>query len=254
LQKIAFILVISIFICNCSVTRNRGKDRTISSNKLYSDNILESVRNQNITDSSFFIQKAEIEVTNEAGKESFIGNIRFEFPDKYLISLKNKTGIEGARIFISNDTILVNDRINKKLYSGTPFYLKRNYGLSQNCLPVIFGDIVTDKSYDNDKEKCLGDRVIINCLINGIIFSYNIDCIKRKVISVDQINNLKQKDLKINYDGFFNVGNILIPRIVELLDINHNIKIRIKVLKVEYPWKGILKFIPGDGYELIKLV
>ena len=254
MRKIGFILIITIFICSCSVTRNIGKEKTINSNKLYSNNVLESVKNQNITDSSFFIQKAEIEVINDSGKERFIGNIRYEFPDKYLISLKSKSGIEGARIFISNDTILVNDRINKKLYSGTPFYLKKRYGLSQNCLPIIFGDIVTDKSYADAQEKCSGDRVIINCMINGIILNYNIDCRKRKVILVDQINNSSQQGLKIKYDSFFNIGNILIPRIVELEDIQYNITIKIKVLKVEYPWKGTVKFIPGNGYELIKLV
>ena len=91
-----------------------------------SSNVFESTKNQNITNNGFFIQKAEIEIVTGEGKEKYLASIKFEKPDKYLISVKSRTGIEGARIYISNDSILVNDRINKKLYSGNTFYLKRS--------------------------------------------------------------------------------------------------------------------------------
>ena len=73
--------------------------------------------------------------------------LKFEYPDKYLISIKSRTGIEGARIYISEDTILFNDRINKKMYYGSSLYLKRKYGLTTNFLPLIFGDIVSRKKF-----------------------------------------------------------------------------------------------------------
>ena len=40
-----------------------------------------------------------------------MATIKYELPDKYLISIRSKAGIEAARIFITKDTVLINDRI-----------------------------------------------------------------------------------------------------------------------------------------------
>jgi hypothetical protein len=242
-----------MFISGCSVTRNLDKRASFNSGKLISENVLESVRTQNLTDSSFFIQKAEIEVNTQNGKERFIGNIKFEYPDKYLISIKSRSGIEGVRIYISKDTILVNDRMNKKIYYGTSYYLKKKYGISQSCLPLIFGDIVLNKDCEDGQGKCLENLLKISCLVDGVMLSYDIDCQKGKVILADQINNFVPQGIKIKNESFYNIGHILIPKIVELEDSEFNESIRIKILKVEFPWHGTVRFIPGKGYELIEL-
>jgi hypothetical protein len=254
LRKIVIIFIVGIFIGGCSVTRKISNKAIENSKKLFSGNILESIKNQNLTDSSFFIQKAELEVKTQTGKEKFICNIKFKSPDEYLISLKSRSGIEGARIYISKDTILVNDRINKKMYFGTSDFLKRKYGFAQSYLPLIFGDIVLDKNCEADQEKCSGDKLKILCSVNGVLLNYDIDCQKRKVILVNQVSNFVQGGLKIKYENFFKIGNILIPKIVEFGDSEFNTAIKIKILKVEYPWNGTIKFAPGKGYELIELV
>jgi hypothetical protein len=41
---------------------------------------------------------------------------------------------------------------------------------------------------------------------------------------------------------------------MEFEENQHNIHIRVKIKKVEFLWNGSIKFIPGRGYELIKLV
>lgn len=254
MRKIIIILIVGIFTGGCSVTRKIGNKSIENSAKLLSDNVLESIKRQNLTDSSFFIQKAEIDVKTKTGKERFICNIKFKSPDEYLISMKSRSGIEGARIYISKDTVLVNDRINKKMYFGASDYLKKKYGLAQNCFPLIFGDIVLDNNYETGQEKCSEDKLEINCFINGVKLNYDIDCHKRKVILVNQMSNFVHRGMRIKYDDFFNIGNILIPKIVELEDSEFNTTIRIKILKVEFPWNGTIKFIPGTGYELIELV
>jgi len=225
-----------------------------SSKKFLSENVVESIKDQNITKINFFIQKAEIEVVNQNGKDKFIGSVKFEKPDKYLISLKSRSGIEGARIYLSNDTILVNDRLNKKIYFVTSLYLKKKYGFSQSILPLIFGDVVFEKNCEDSLEKCSEDRLNIECLIKGAILDYKIDCKKRKAISVSQKSSLIQPGIEIKYEGFSSIGNILIPKIVEFEDSLYDTKIKIRILKVELPWNGTIKFIPGKGYELIELV
>jgi hypothetical protein len=254
LRKIIGILIIGIFINGCAVTRKMGNEENVNANKLGSGNIIKGVEGQNITNNNFFIKKAEIEVVTKEGKEKLLGNIKFQKPDKYLISIKGRSGIEGARIYISGDTILINDRINKKLYLGTSFYLERKYGLTLGYLPLIFGDIVLDKNSNKNMEECQGEKLNINSIMKGIILNYEISCKERKTILVNQINNFNQKVFKIENRGFFKSGEILIPRITEYEDYQHNTKVMIKILKVELQWEGNIKFYPGKGYELIELV
>jgi hypothetical protein len=254
LRKIIGILIIGIFINGCSVTRKMGNEENGNANKLRSGNIIESIEEHNITNNNFFIRKAEIEIVTKEGKEKLLGNIKFQKPDKYLISIKGRSGIEGARIYISGDTILVNDRINKKLYSGTSIYLEKKYGLSLSCLPLIFGDIVLERSNKEIREECQGDKLNINCFVKGVILNYEIDCKEKKAILVNQINSFNQKDFKIENTNFLKTENILIPKKIEFEDYQHNIKVQIKILKVEVPWEGKIEFYPGKGYELIELV
>jgi hypothetical protein len=254
LRKIALILFTGIIISGCSVVRNLGKETSADRDILNSKNVFESVKLQNITDSSFFVQKAEFEITTQNGKEKFIGNIRYENTGKYLISLRSRSGIEGARIYITKDSILVNDRINKKLYLTTSLYLKRKFGFTQGCLPLIFGDIVSDRNYSQDLEKCSGESVKISRASGGMRFNYEIDCRKRKVIIANEVNNLGSEGLVIKYASFFRVGNILIPKVVEIEDPQYNTSVKIRIMRLEYPWRGTMKFVRGKDYELIELL
>ncbi len=243
-----------MLIEGCSLTRFKGKGLAADSKNTFTGNVIESVKRQNITNSSFFIQKADVIIESQNGNERYLGSIKFEKPDKYLISIRSRSGIEGARIYISNDTILVNDRINKKLYFGTSFYLKKKYGLDQSCLPLIFGDMVSDKGCEENREKCSGDKIITSCFPKGISLNYEIDCRKRKTILVEQIDNFERAIFKIKYYNFRYVDNIYLPVIVELKDSQYNATIKIKLLKVDFTWNGSVKFVPGKGYELIELV
>ena len=239
---------------SCSVKGKLVNGTTKKTNSLVYGNVLESIENQNITNTSFFIQKAEIEVENLEKKDKFISSIKFEYPDRYLISIKSKSGIEGVRIYVSKDTILANDRINKKMYVGRSFYLNRKYGLSQKILPLIVGDIILEKKDGIDTEKCTGCELRFGQSIGGILLNYSIDCNKRKIIDVVQVNDSHREGVKIKYENFFKNGSILVPRLIEFYDAQSNTKIRIKIVRIERPWDGKVEFVPGRGYELIELL
>jgi Domain of unknown function (DUF4292) len=254
LQKIVAILILLILIQGCSVTRKIENNINENSGKKAIKNVLEDIEEQNITNNNFLIQKAEIQIESGDRKEKYLANIKFERPDKYLISIKSRTGIEGARIYISNDSVLVNDRINKKLYVGTSFYIEKKYGLSLSCLPLIFGDIVLNRNDKGNSQECNGDKLNINSMVKGVLLNYEIGCRERKTKVVNQLNSLNEKRFEIKTTGFWKIGNILIPKRTEFEDYQQNIKILIRYIKVEIPWGGSVKFSPGKGYELIKLV
>jgi hypothetical protein len=250
LRKIALILIVGILFTGCSVTKKNISSEAI----IKSENILQDLVSQNLTNNNFFIQKGEIEFVNSGEKQRFLFTMKFQKPGKYLISLRSKTGIEGARIYISGDTILVNDRINKRLYTGNSVYLVKNFGLSQSFLPLLLGDFLTDGKGDKPGENCVGGKLNFDTQVKGLLLNYILDCSKRKTAGVEQKNNFIQNGAEIRYSEYYRVGQILIPKIIEFEENQFNTKLVIKILKVESPWQGSINFIPGKDYEKIELL
>jgi len=253
LRKIAIILITGILLTGCSLLRKTKSEKQSVFNQT-SGNILELVNKQNITNGSFFIQKAEIELITKDEKTKFIASIRFEYPDKYLISLKSRTGIEGARIYVSKDTILVNDRLNKKMYFVKAYYFSRKYGFDQSLIPLVFGDIMLEKKCESQLTGCIEEKANVGCYFKGLSLKYIIDCNKGKVLMVNNLNSYNQSDMAIIFSKYLKLNDILIPGNIEFSDSQYNVSVRIRILKVDYPWDGRVKFIPGKGYELIELI
>jgi hypothetical protein len=253
LRKIGFILILAIVIQGCSAVRNRKGVSANISNESINENVLERTIKQNVTQNGFYIQKAEIEINTSEGKEKVLGSIKFERPEKYLVSIKSRTGIEALRIFISDDTILVNDRINKKLYCGSPEYLRRKYGLVYDLLPLIIGDYIPDKGKIVEKLDCRDGTVATGLLVKGIKINYLVDCKKAKLISATQENNLSKEEMKIQYDHFYRNDGLIFPEHIRIMNFVNNSSVDIKIVKFESQWKGSTEFIPGNKYEILEL-
>lgn len=254
MQKIAIILFLGILTGACSVTRKMRNETYPESSDTNSGNVLQRVIKQNITSASFFIQKAEIELITQNGKKKFLGSIKFEYPDKFLISLKSRTGIEATRIYINKDSILVNDRINKTIYFGTALNLKRKFGLNQSVIPLIFGDIVVENRFNAGIGKCEENKLKVDSNVRGVTMKYNIDCKRSKLDQVNLGNSNLKENININYSNFIYLNSTLIPRSIGIEDLQNNIKVRIKIIKTEYPWNGDVRFVPGKGYEIIEIL
>lgn len=63
-----------------------------------------------------------------------------------------------------------------------------------------------------------------------------------------------QQGAEINYSDFYNIKDRLMPGKIEIHQNQFNTTIKIKILKVEFPWKGSINFIPGRDYEKIELL
>ncbi|MCX6325589.1 MAG: DUF4292 domain-containing protein [Bacteroidia bacterium] len=253
MRKINFILFLVIFSAGCSVIRNDGNKKYGATEGIITERLFENIKKQNITTSNFFIQKIEIEISTPGNKDKILGSLKFESPDKYLFSLKSRAGIEASRIFISEDTILINDRINRKQYYGSPRYLKTKFGLAESILPVIFGDYVNDNLSDS-QTKCSAGKLNSTCTISGMKINYVIDCKKEKTISAITEDNFNAEVMEIHYKDFFNAGDIIIAGRIEIKDLKRKTTIKIRIRKIESPWSGNIEFIPGNKYELIQLL
>jgi hypothetical protein len=254
LQKIGFILLCVILNTQCSVVKKGRINKLLVSEKIPGELLIENVIRQNITKYGFFIKKAEIEIYTKGAISNLIGSLKYEVPDKYLLSLKSKTGLEIARIFISDDTVYVNDRINRKRYFGSQEDLKNKYGIANAILPVILGDFIADDFSERNQRKCIKNKISFDCTIDKIKVEYIIDCNIGKVIGAvlqDDANGIR---MEINYSDFARAGEIRIPGIVEMKELKNNITIKIRIKKIEVPWLGKIDFIQGNKYELIRFL
>jgi hypothetical protein len=254
LQKISFISILLILSTGCSVIRNRETWNNEFKNDISDERILERVEKQNITLNGFYIQKADVKISTKGETKKLLGSIKFEKPDKFLISIKSRSGIEAARVFISDDTVLINNRINRKLYYGSSEYIMRKYGVKTSVLRIMFGDYINDNLSDNGKIKCSGGKLYTDGIISGIRIKYTIDCKKEKIILSETGNNWKESKILIEYGDFLNNGKMLFPGRIEIRDEESMTTIEIRIRKIESPWNGNIDFVPGNSYEKLQLL
>jgi hypothetical protein len=168
LSKELIIYLFFITISGCSVFNKRSnvgieeKERTNT----------EFLRKDNLTNNSFYIQKAEVELVRDNEKSIFLTSVKFCKPDSFLISIRTKTGIEAVRVFMTKDTVLINDRINRKLYFGSGNDIKKKFGYSFELLPVLFGAFVLKNDKVNKIENCEKEVIIISSKFQDCILEY----------------------------------------------------------------------------------
>jgi hypothetical protein len=254
LQKVSVTIFICMLLVGCVSLKKSGKNLNVSLTDTTQIDLVESIIKQNLTGNNFFIQKAEIEYIIGEQKQKFMAVIKFERPDRYLISLKSKTGIEGARIFINRDSLVINDRINKIVYLGNSLYLRRKLGFDQSFLPVIFGDFVSNDGRNLLKNQCINRNLDMVTNVNGLKVHYLIDCNKRKISGVDISDNYGNMNILLKFGAIKSLGALSVPRNIELNYPESNLDIIIKIIKIQSPWNGNVKISPAKGYELKELI
>lgn len=249
MSKFTLIFTLLVTISGCSAVKKEEKTQIlIDADKVLA---LNELKKANLANNDFNIIKAEIEIINKGEKQKFIAGLKFKTPGTYLISLKSRTGIEGARIFITQDTILVNDRLNKKLYYGSPAFLKQKYGISTNILPVITGDYIEETDKGNIVIRCTKNRSLITEIIEKKEFNYTIDCKEQKVIET-KINN-ETEGFILLFGKFNDYNGKHFPQNIIIEDNNKENSININIEKIEFNLIESIEFIPGKGYEKIEL-
>lgn len=249
MQKPALILLSFFIFSGCSVFRKAPADhgiRKIAGNYNVS---LGATEAKNISNSGFFITKATVEISGRDISEKMLCTVKYTNPGKYLISVRSRAGIEAARLFISEDTVLVNDRINRSFYYGSNEKLTEKYGFSYLFIPLIFGDYLSD-STDEKAVDCKDGLLRKRSILQGSVIDYTIDCETEKAVGASTGEN---EELIFRFTKFKKVGNITIPEEIEIEDIVRRTKIFVIIEKIEYPWDGNIEFTPGANYEKIYL-
>ncbi len=254
MQIVIKILAFVFLATGCAVVKE-DINKMISGRESESNlSLEEKVMLNNITNNGFFITKANISIEKEGVTINTVANIKFNAPQNYLISIRSFGGIEAARIFMTEDTLLINDRINKKLLYGKPEYLKRAYGIDPLIIPVIFGDFCSNRDKYFKSGDCLNGKTQRTEILNKYKAIYTIDCTKEKIVSTAIESDGKRDVYDMGFNDFTRSGGIIYPGKINLEKRVENIKITIEIKEIEYPWKGEFDFIPGIRYEKVKLL
>lgn len=247
MRKIVFIFILAAILASgCAVSRKTGSNvRPLLSRD--GGTILELANNQNITNSSFFIEKGRISTTGESGRIRLLFTMKYKQPGIYLISLKSITGTEAFRVYLTRDTVLINDRINKITYAGKPFDFERITGLPAALLKLSVGDFFSQKEKEKKVMECVEGKLIVEDYYQGLKIESIMDCGIGKTKKVTIASGLPNELISILYSKHDN-DFYKIPGKVELNDFRRNVKIVIKIEKKSVPWNGDIEFVPGREY------
>jgi len=254
LQKIAYIFfIISVILSGCSTARKAGGRGSVTGNAGNADNSMESVLRNNLSNSDFYIQKAEINVIQDNISVRVIADIKFRRPDSMMITVRSRTGIEAGRAFITKDTLIIKDRFNKKLLIGKPEVLAKKYGIDASFLFTVIGDIVVEEKDRNVLLECVKGEYNKEFEIHGKKVQYIIDCQRKKLKQTYFEGGINSGNITIDLRDIKSVGKIVYPGVIEINDDLKSVGIIMEIKKIESPWTGRIGSFSGQGYKVIKI-
>lgn len=252
MYKVIFIIIAAILSCGCAVSKRTGNAITGTS-QADPREIIQLTESQNITNSSFFIERGRIATSGEGGRIRLLFTMKYAQPGNFLISLKSATGIEAFRVYLSKDTVLINDRINKVTLYGNPFDFERISGLPAELLKVSVGDMFVGSMDRKIDGKCIDNKVALEDYYNGLKIKTVLNCAEGKAKSILLTSGKLDEQITLSYSKYRS-DSYKVPGRIEINDFRRKVKIVIKIEKYTVPFIGKLEFIPGAGYKQRKLL
>lgn len=216
--------------------------------EIYSpEELLSRTIKNNISLDSYLIGKGDILIQNGNTKSKFLFTGKFERPDKFLFSLKSFTGIEGARIYLTKDTILVNDRVNKRILYGKPDNIERMTGIPYNFFNMVFGDLIIQDEITGINMERVNKQLVIKQKSKNVSIRSVVETRISKVSSASLADQVRREEILLKYSKFSKEMKHF-PEIIEIQDKSRNIYAKIRLKKIEMHWDGKIEFVPGQGY------
>jgi hypothetical protein len=253
LYKVIIISIVVLVISNgCAVSKSTEMEIS-SLSQINTQKTIQLTEKQNITNSSFFIERGRISTSGDGGRINLLFTMKYSLSGNYLISLKSTTGIEAFRVYLTEDTVLINDRMNQVTLYGNPFEFEKISGLPSALFKLIIGDFFISGENKEIPPDCLDNSMAINDYYKGLIVKSIIDCKLGKTKMVTLTSGTPNELINIFYSKY-KPDRYKIPGKIEVNDFRRKVKIVIKIEKYSVPWSDEMKFIPGNGYKLKRLL
>jgi hypothetical protein len=161
-------------------------------------------------------------------------------------------GIEVARILLTSDTILVNDRLNRTLYFGSNENIKRNFGFDLMLFPVLLGDLMIG-SQALQGVNCNDASAVFREFGRNYVINYFIDCATRKTKKATVETGFMNENIAIEFDDFAEDGKMIFPRHIRINNFANFALLEMKIDRVEFSANSNIEFIPGRNFERVEL-
>lgn len=250
MQKIILLVVLVFTVSSCLVFR---KTKRTPEGTAGIANIYERVKNENISEKNFNIRRVDIEFISGNNNEKLMANVKYRKPSEYLISIRTRTGIEGIRLFINEDTVIINDRINRRVLYGSMETVESKYGISTDMIKIISGDILKGFYIQGMDSDNMNSFLKFDGDLEGKKVSGRIDSVLGKIKEVDIEGSGIFEEWNLKYDDFTEVEGIIIPQKVVIENEVRGIVVRMNIKNVEFDDTEIPEFIPGSRYERIMI-
>ena len=189
--------------------------------------MIRKVHENNVVDSLIMLN-TKVLINNNGREFNFNANIHIKKDSIIWSSIKTTFGVEILRSIITRDSIFILDRINKSYYCNSSSYLaslinfELNYDIIEQILAVsqkieLTTDFETEQYFMSDLALWINDRKE----------KYTIDISNFKVKEYIKTNNLLGAYLRVSYNDFNMVSNVLFP---------HKIILEAKGVKQDIYW------------------
>lgn len=214
---------------------------------------LAGIIDNNLSNHSFYIQKADITISENNSSTRFFAIIKYKMPDSIMISFRARLGFEAARMLLTKDTLIVSDRINRKTRIGKPEELKNKYGIEPGLIFAVLGDVIVEEKDKNGKIKCNDGSFTDDFRVGERLLSYTVDCRKEKAIATTFKGDKKAGNLKLVFSDFFKLGRIAVPGVINASSDFSNMSATMKIEKAEIDYEGNIGFRSPANYKIIGL-
>ncbi|MDR2886732.1 MAG: DUF4292 domain-containing protein [Bacteroidales bacterium] len=207
----------------------------------------------NYTARPFFIRRAEINIDGNNKSHKLIASVRFAKPDSFLVSIRILSGLEAARILLTGDTVLINDRINRTLYFGSNRNVKKKYGFDPVLFPLLFGDLLTGSTSLPAAADCNEGTATLREIRTDCIVNYFIDCKTGKCNNITVENEFMKEYISIAFGNFDKEGKMILPKQLKIAKVANFATVEIAIKNIEFDAASIIEFIPGRNYDRIEI-
>ena len=226
--KIVSISLMILVMTACSATRKRSAERvTVITDAMAYRSLIEQVRSNNIAEDGFYVRKGKIEIEGTAIDGSYGFNARYNTKGDLNASVKGPLGIELLRLLSVNGQVYLVDRIGKTVYRGSTSAILTKYGLPDNVIAVIFGDLI---STGNETYSISGrERIMIRGDMNNMERQTDI-CIKdEKICEEIYKDRISGNEVLLRYDNFRNTEGKKYASLIYMEEKKKKLQIRIKI-------------------------
>jgi len=248
-REIKIIIVLILITAGCSVQRKVGTEKDGISGTYSAEEFYRRIRENNITNRSFYIRKAEVEISTEKIRHNLIMTVKFINIDSSAINIRTKTGFEIGRVFIGRDTITLIDRINKQQLIMSSDYLRRRYGLEGDLLYMIFGDLLIFPDKIKGKISCISGRSENGYSCDEQVYKALVDCRIMKIEEISIQSNRMDKTINMYFSEFRKEQGVILPGSSRIIIQEDNIQLVIRPERIEVGWNGNAGFSGLKGYR-----